>query len=144
MDNLKYKLVTNNREMKGALEVRRRVFVAEQGISEAVEIDGNDAKALHMVVMDRQRIIGTARIRFLANHQAKLERMAILKPLRRGGIGRGIVSFLNNELKKSGVKRIVLHAQYPVIDFYRSCGFEETGLPFLEAGVKHIRMERKL
>jgi len=144
MDNLKYKLVANDREKKGALEVRRQVFVVEQGIPEAVEMDGNDAKALHMVVKDGQMVIGTARIRFLANHQAKLERMAVLKSLRGGDIGEGIISFLNNELKIIGVERIVLHAQYSVVDFYRSCGFDETGLPFLEAGVQHIRMTKKL
>jgi len=144
MDNLKYKLVTNDIEMKGALEVRRRVFVEEQGISKTLELDGNEPQALHMVVKDKQRVIGTARIRFLANHQAKLERMAILKPLRGTGIGKGIVSFLSDELKKMEVERIALHAQYSVIYFYRSCGFEQTGLPFWEAGIKHIRMEKEL
>ncbi len=144
MDNLKYKLVSSDREMKAALEVRKQVFIAEQGVAEAIELDGNDLEALHMIVKDRQRVIGTARIRFPANHQAKIERMAILKPLRRQGIGKGIISFLSDELKKREVERIILHAQYLVIDFYRSCGFEETGSPFLEAGIKHIRMEKQL
>ena len=144
MDNLKYKLVTNDIEMRGALKVRKRVFVEEQGISETIELDGNEPQALYIVVKDKQRVIGTARIRFTANRQVKLERMAILKPLRGAGIGKGIISFLNEELQKMEVERIVLHAQYPVIDFYRSCGFEETGLPFWEAGIKHIKMERKL
>jgi len=35
-------------------------------------------QALHMVVMDGERVIGTARVLFLATNQAKLERMASL------------------------------------------------------------------
>ena len=118
MNKLNYKLVTNDKDMKGALEVRRAVFIEEQGISEELELDGRDNEALHMVVRDGERVIGTARVLFLTTTQAKLERMAILKPSRRVGIGRGVISFLEKELKKRGVGRIVLHAQYPVIDFY--------------------------
>lgn len=143
-DNLEYKLVTDDSEMKAALEVRRRVFVEEQGISEKLEMDGDGPEVLYMVVINNKEIVGTARIKFLADQRAKLERMAVIKQLRGAGIGRRIVSFLNEELKKMGREQIILHAQYPVIAFYRSCGFQETGLPFLEAGIKHIKMEKKV
>ena len=88
MGELSYKLVKSDRELKEAFEVRKKVFVDEQGIAECLEFDGNDGQALHMVVMDGERVIGTARVLFLAANQAKLERMAILKSFRRKGIGR--------------------------------------------------------
>jgi len=143
-DNIQYQLVADDKELERALEIRKKVFVEEQGIPETIEIDGYDSSALHMVVKNGDIVIGTARIRFLDNQQAKLERMAILKPLRRAGIGKGILSFLNRELKKRGIEKVVLHAQYTVIDFYKACGFEETGLPFIEAGIRHIKMEKRL
>ncbi len=142
MGEFNYKLVSSDRELKSAFEVRRQVFVEEQGISEDLELDEYDSEALHMVVKDKGRVIGTARVRFLATEQAKLERMAVLRPFRRRGIGRGIISFLNEELKRRQVRQVVLHAQYPVVAFYKSCGFEESSLPFWEAGIKHIEMRR--
>lgn len=144
MDKLSYKLVTSDRELKAAFEVRLQVFVEEQGISEELELDDLDQEALHMVVKDGERVIGTARVLFLTANQAKIERMAILEPFRRRGIGRGIISFLNEELRNKQVEQVVLHAQYAVVAFYKSCGFEESGLPFQEAGIKHIKMERQL
>ena len=144
MGNLQYKLVENDKELKEALYIRKKVFVEEQGISDTLDRDGNDSLAFHVLVTKEDHTIGTVRIRFLDNQQAKLERMAILKPSRRVGIGRGVISFLEKELKKRGVGRIVLHAQYPAIDFYKNCGFEETGLPFLEAGIRHNRMEKDI
>ena len=120
MGKISYKLVASNRELKSAFEVRKKVFVEEQGISEDLELDGHDSEALHMVVTDGERVIGTARVLFLADSQAKIERMAILKPFRRKGIGRGIISFLNEELKNREVEQVVLHAQYAVVDFYKS------------------------
>ncbi len=144
MGKLSYKLVTSDRELKAAFEVRLQVFVEEQGVSEELELDDLDQEALHMVVKDGERVIGTARVLFLTANQAKIERMAILKPFRRRGIGRGIISFLNEELRNKQVEQVVLHAQYAVVAFYKSCGFEESGLPFQEAGIKHIKMERQL
>ena len=144
MDNLSYKLVTNAAELQGALAVRRQVFIEEQGIAEDIELDEYDREALHMVVKDGQRVIGTARVRFLADGQAKLERMAVLKPLRRRGIGREIIAFLNEELRNRQIEQVILHAQHSAIVFYKSSGFEESGSSFWEAGIKHTKMQRSI
>ncbi len=144
MGEFSYKLVSSDRELKSAFEIRRQVFVEEQGISKELELDELDREVLHMVVKDKERIIGTARIRFLATGQAKLERMAVLKHFRRRGIGRGIVSFLIEELRNRQIGQVLLHAQYSAVAFYRSCGFEESGSPFWEAGIRHIKMKRRI
>jgi len=124
--------------------VRRQVFVREQGISEELVFDDHDDKALHMIVKDGEKVIGTARVLFLAPNHAKLERMAALRPFRRKGIGRGIIAFLDEKLRNRQVQQVVLHAQSGVVAFYRSCGFYELGLPFQEAGIKHIEMQKRL
>ncbi|MFC1991745.1 GNAT family N-acetyltransferase [Chloroflexota bacterium] len=144
MEKLLYKLVEDDKELKEALDIRKKVFVEEQGISGNLDQDGNDSDALHVVIKKGDVAIGTLRIRFLTNQQAKLERMAILKHSRGSGIGRRVVSFLEKELKIRGIERIVLHAQYTVINFYKKCGFKEIGLPFLEADIEHIRMEKDI
>lgn len=144
MGQLNYKLVASNSELEGAFEVRKRVFVEEQGISEGLVFDDYDREALHMVVEDSEKVIGTARVLFLAANQAKVERMALLEPFRRKGIGRKIISFLDEELKNRQIQRVVLHAQSGVVAFYKSCGFDESGLPFWEAGIKHVKMQKRL
>jgi predicted GNAT family N-acyltransferase len=144
MNKFTYKLVTSGSELEGAFAVRRQVFVEEQGISEDVELDEHDREALHMMVKDGDRVIGTARVLFLATGLAKIERMAVLQPFRRRGIGREIISFLSEELKNRQVEQVVLHAQYAVVAFYKSCGFEEVGSPFWEVGIKHIKMQKQL
>ncbi len=144
MENLSYKLVTSNTEQEGSFAVRRQVFIEEQSIPEEIELDEYEEESLYLVVKDGEDVIGTARFRFPEAGLAKIERMAILKPFRRMGIGSRIMSFLIEELSKRGVEQVVLHAQYSVRAFYGSCGFEETGSPFLEADIKHIKMQRRL
>ena len=129
--------------MQQAFEVRRQVFVREQGISEDLVFDGHDREALHMVVKDGERVIGSARVQFLTDNQAKLERMAVLKRYRRKGIGREMLLFLDTVWKDKQVQQIIIHAQLEVVPFYKLCGFDEVGLPFREAGIKHIEMRKK-
>jgi len=140
MSKFSYKLVTGDDELRQAFEVRKQVFVREQGISEDLVFDGHDKEALHMVVKDGERVIGTARVQFLTDNQAKLERMAILKRYRRKGIGNEMLLFLDAVLKDKQVQQVIIHAQLEVVPFYKLCGFDELGLPFQEAGIKHIKM----
>jgi predicted GNAT family N-acyltransferase len=144
MGKLTYKLMASDADLREAFDVRRQVFVGEQGISEGLVFDNNDREALHVVVEDGAQIIGTARVRFLGKKQAKLERMAVAKAFRHKGIGRGIIAFLDEELRNKQVQQLVIHAQEGAIEFYKSCGFKESGSPFWEANIKHIKMYRRL
>ena len=144
MNTLDYRLVTGGAELQEAFEVRRQVFVGEQGISEDLVFDGNDRKALHVVVKDGEKVIGSARVQFLTDNQAKLERMAVLNLYRHKGIGREMLLFLDAVWKHKRVQQVIIHAQLEVVPFYKSCGFDEVGLPFQEADIKHIKMRKQL
>ena len=144
MSKFSYKLVTSDDELPEVFELRRQVFVREQGISENLVFDGHDREALHLVVKDGERVIGSTRVRFLADNQAKLERMAVLKRYRRKGIGREMLLFLDTVWKDKQVQQVIIHAQLEVVPFYKLCGFDELGLPFQEAGIKHIKMRKQL
>jgi len=144
MSKFIYKIVTDGVDLQQAFEVRRQVFVREQDISEDLVFDGNDREALHMVVKDGERVIGTARVQFLTDKQAKLERMAILRRYRRKGIGKEMLLFLDTVWKDKQVQQVIIHAQLDVVPFYKLCGFDELGLPFQEAGMKHIEMRKQV
>jgi predicted GNAT family N-acyltransferase len=144
MGDFRYEFIDGEDGLEAARGVRRQVFIEEQGVPEEIELDGFDGEALHMLVSDAGIAIGTARVRFPEAGTAKIERMAVLAGYRRGGTGRDIISFIESELKRRNIGEIVLHAQYEVADFYRSCGFIETGSPFMEAGIKHIEMRKNL
>jgi predicted GNAT family N-acyltransferase len=144
MSKFSYKLVTGDVELQEAFEVRSQVFVREQGISEDLVFDGHDGEALHMVVKDGERVIGSARVQFLADNQAKLERMAVLESYRRKGIGKEMLLFLDAVWKDKQVQQVIIHAQLEVVPFYKSCGFDEFGSPFREAGIKHMKMRKRV
>jgi predicted GNAT family N-acyltransferase len=139
-----YKVIENEEELEGAYEVRRQVFVVEQQIAEELVFEkSEDGDEINIAVKNEGMVIGTARVVFPDDNTAKIERMAVLKSFRNKGIGKGIISFLNEELRRRKITQIILHAQYQVIDFYKSCGFHKSGLPFEEAGIRHVKMEMR-
>jgi predicted GNAT family N-acyltransferase len=144
MNKLSYAFVENDSDLEEAFQVRREVFVEQQELPESIVFDDLEEAAMHIVVKFGDQATGSARIRFLGARQAKLERMAVLKAFRNMGIGRGIISFMIENLRSREVEDVVLHAQQEVVEFYGKCGFEQTGSPFREAGIEHLKMERRL
>jgi hypothetical protein len=67
--------------------IRRRVFVGEQGVPEADELDGKDAERTHFLARNAAgRAVGCACLRpYGAQH--KVERVAVLPELRAGQRG---------------------------------------------------------
>ncbi|MFC2068610.1 GNAT family N-acetyltransferase [Chloroflexota bacterium] len=142
MEELVYKFAGNDQELKGVHTVRRQVFVEEQEIPvDIVFTEDKRNDEMNIVAKVKEIVIGTIKVQIIDNNTAKLERMAILKRFRGKGIGRGIISFVHEQLQYRNIKFVFLHAQQPVIDFYKSCGFSEIGSPFFEAGIKHVKME---
>ena len=138
-----YKLIENEAELQGAYEVKRQVFVNEQGIAPDLVFENDQSgEEINVIVKDRGMVIGTARVVFPADDTAKIERMAVLQAFRNTGIGKEMISFMDEELRQRQVTHIILHAQHQVIGFYKACGFNETGKPFEEAGIRHVKMER--
>ncbi len=137
-----YKFAENDLELAGVREVRKQVFVDEQGISEDLVFSGEESNdGIVVVVLDSGVVVGTARVVFPADDTAKIERMAVLKPFRSQGIGKKMVSYIIDYLKSHRVANVFLHAQYTAVSFYKSCGFRESGPFFIEAGIKHIKMD---
>lgn len=121
-------------------EIRYAVFILEQGIDEAIDLDQKDADAVHVLVRWGQRFVGTGRM--LAD--GHIGRLAVLKEFRGKGIGAQAVNALVAEAKRRGMQRVFLGAQMHAVDFYKKLSFSEYGVPFLDAGIEHIHMEKRI
>ena len=124
-------------EKKQALEVRRRVFIEEQNVSEGLELDEFENIATHFVALDNGRPVGVGRLR-LKKYYAKFERIAALKECRGKGVGQKIMSFMEDYAKLKFPSYLpAMHAQKSAISFYEKIGWEGIGDEFEEAGIVH-------
>jgi predicted GNAT family N-acyltransferase len=123
-----------------AFPVRKAVFIEEQGVPEALEIDEFDSRAIHALAYRDQQCVGTARLLVIDRHQAQIGRMAVLSLFRHQGIGGKILARLISLAKSQGIFTLVLHAQLTAIPFYEKHGFVAQGPDYDEAGIPHRNM----
>lgn len=135
--------VAGRAEMDAALEVRHRVFCVEQGVPKREEIDGRDGEAVHLVAVEDGRVLGTCRLLFV-DRTVQFSRLAVDAEARRRGLATRLLQAADAEALGAGARRIVLHAQTYARDLYLADGYEPRGHVFVEAGIEHVAMEKRL
>ena len=130
-------------EMDALLDLRHRVFCVEQGVPKREEIDGRDGDAIHLVALRAGRVVGTCRL-LLVDRTVQLSRLAVEPDARRAGIATALLHEADREAAAARARRIVLHAQTYARELYLADGYEPRGRTFVEAGIEHIAMEKRL
>ena len=147
VDNLVVKLVDTEAELEGAINVRMRVFVAEQQIPAEEELDDADATATHAVALHEGQVVGTGRMLVVDGDPpgtCRIGRMAVDRDWRRYGVGGLVLACLEEAARTDGLTHCLLHAQEYVKDFYAAHGYREQGDMFLEVDIPHVEMVKAL
>jgi predicted GNAT family N-acyltransferase/ubiquinone/menaquinone biosynthesis C-methylase UbiE len=125
------------------LELRKEVFVDEQGVPVAEEIDGFDESSEHVLARLDGEPVGCSRWRRLGpDGTVKIERLAIRRTARGRGVARAVLAWCLARIDGKGLGPCVVHAQLHALDLYTRFGFRPEGEPFLEAGIPHLRFVR--
>ncbi|HEY4277494.1 MAG TPA: GNAT family N-acetyltransferase [Conexibacter sp.] len=135
--------VGSPREMAQAHAVRHRVFCEEQGVPKHEEVDGRDGEAIHLVAVEEGSVIATCRL-LIVDRTVQFSRLAVDQSARRRGIATRLLHAADAEAIDAGARRLVLHAQTYAVDLYLADGYEPRGHTFVEAGIEHIAMEKRL
>lgn len=125
---------------KEFLELREKVFIAEQGFD--YEQDEIDKTCYHAGIYDEERPVAVGRAILTDESKGiyKLGRIAVDKEYRGSGLGRQVVELMEREIKKLGAKEIFIDSQLHARPFYERIGYTAVGDIFLEEGVKHIKV----
>ncbi|PVW15176.1 GNAT family N-acetyltransferase [Marixanthomonas spongiae] len=129
-------------ELHDILQLRSEVFVVEQDCVYQ-DIDGKDAKALHIIGKKDGKIIAYTRC-FPPGfyfEEAAIGRVVVAKNQRKCNYGHAIMEASKTAIKKHyQTENIKLSAQQYLIKFYQSHGFQPIGEGYLEDGIPHIAM----
>ena len=119
------------------------MFSGEQGVSIAADRDGRDHEATHLVAVDDERVVGTCRLLF-RGRVARLGRLSV-DPDRRGeGIAARLLELADRVAVEQGANSISLHAQTYARRLYLDAGYEERGPEFVEEGIEHVAMGKRI
>jgi predicted GNAT family N-acyltransferase len=127
---------------KELLAVRVPVFVTEQGVPPELEEDERDPFCEHLLATLEGRPVAAARIDLAAD--GKIGRVAVLREYRGRGIGRDMMLVLHDLAAAAGLKGVWCNAQLSAAPFYEQLGYARCSDEFVEAGIRHVKLQRAL
>lgn len=140
------KRIALDEDLKKAFQIRKAVFVEEQGVpleDEFDEFDILNGRSEHILVYYNEQPIGTGRVRWVDGF-GKLERICILEPYRKFGLGKVIIKTLEEIAEEKGTSKVKLHGQTQAEGFYKKLGYQTSSSVFMEDGIPHILMIKEL
>ncbi|MFJ7933913.1 GNAT family N-acetyltransferase [Sporosarcina sp. NPDC096371] len=140
------KRITLEENLKVAFHIRKEVFVKEQNVpleDEFDEFDTLNELAEHILVYYNEQPVGTGRVRWVDGF-GKLERICILEPYRKFGLGKVILRALEEIAEEKGLSRVKLHGQTQAEGFYKKLGYQTSSSIFMEDGIPHVLMTKEL
>ena len=131
-------------ELYNLLQLRSEVFVVEQNCVYQ-DVDGKDAKALHLIGEDNCQTIAYARL-FKPNDyfdEASIGRVVVKQLYREKQLGHVLMKeAIEAIVSEFSETKITISAQLYLKKFYESHGFIQTSETYLEDDIPHIQMKR--
>ncbi len=120
--------------------LRRTVFIEEQGVSEADEVDDLDGQAIHLLATLDGVPVGSARLLPMGS-VGKVGRVCVLVQMRGTGLGAALMRAAVDHCRTlPGIEKVKLGAQTHALGFYERLGFDAVGPEYMDAGIPHRDM----
>lgn len=127
-----------------AIDIRKAVFVDEQGFSD--EFDEIDESAIHVIMYDGDKPTATCRIYYSKLHKCySVGRIAVEKAYRGRHYGAKILLYAEKEIVRligSNTSVIGLSAQKQAVGFYEKQGYHPVGSFYSDENCLHLWMEK--
>ncbi|QBX33623.1 GNAT family N-acetyltransferase [Paracoccus liaowanqingii] len=136
-------IIEETRDLAACHALRRTVFIDEQGVPEADEMDDQDAAAIHLLARDGDRPVGSARL-LIKGDTGKIGRVCVLADQRGTGLGAALIRAALDVLRDRGMVQARLGSQTHAIGFYEKLGFVAQGPVYDDAGIPHRDMTLNL
>ena len=131
-------------ELYDILRIRVQVFVVEQEVPYN-DLDGKDNDAYHVFIREDNQIKAYLRILCEDASNGKVKIGRVLTTERGKGYGRLVMEKgIETARKAYNPKRINIHSQDYVIEFYEKLGFKQVSDVFIEEDRPHVSMDLEL
>lgn len=126
--------------------LRTQVFFVEQRIDEQdFDEADRDERTLHMWISDARGVAAYLRVQELDGPDEgalrTFGRVAVRADARHAGLARKLIQEV---LVRCGHEPLTIHSQEYVVGLYEEFGFKVVGERFMEAGLAHLTMVRKV
>ena len=140
MNKIRVRVADWQKDNADIRRIREAVFIAEQAVPPELEWDADDAGALHFLAFEGDYAVGTARLL----PDGEIGRVSVLRDWRGLKIGDALMHAVIGHAEHLQMHPQRLSAQVQAAPFYERLGFVTVGEEFLEVGIAHVDMVRKV
>jgi putative N-acetyltransferase (TIGR04045 family) len=143
MKDILCKLVATPQELRAAYKVRREIFVKEQKLFSRSDRDTFDSRAIHIVALLENEVVGTVRVYERDSGVWFGSRLAVQRPFR-GRVGVLLVQKAIETVQGRGAKQFFAYVQLHTVSFFKRRRWKPVGEPVDYHGQPHQLMEAQL
>ncbi len=138
------KEVKTPEELKQAQAIRVNVLEAEQGFPREVNVDGLDEFADHVLILDDDVPVATARLAVTDSGDGKIARIAVLGSHRGVGLGKRLIRGLEGVAKRRNLRTLHVEPHAHLEPFFRVLGYERITEPVTVGPHRLLGMVKRL
>lgn len=141
-----FKIAEGRDELERYFRLRHAVFVEEQKIFAATDVDERDDGAVHIVALKGVdgEMVGGVRCYTTGNDTWYGGRLTAASGYRNGRVGSGLVRFAVETVKSKGCKKFLAYVQPQNVNFFKRLDWTPVGEPEVYEGIVHQLMEADL
>ena len=131
-------------EYEETVALRDEVLRKPLGLSyDPTELAG-EKDSFHLALREGAELVACLVLKPLDERCIKMRQLAVRESSQGKGFGRELVNNAHSFARERGYAEIVLHARETARGFYEKLGYEADGDSFVEVGLPHIAMQKKL
>jgi len=132
-------------EFDEAVRLRYEVLRKPLGLEYTVEQLAAEYDNIHLAAYDNAgRLIGYLNLTPVDADQVKMRQVAVHPDWQGAGVGKALVFASESVARRSGFKKISLHARETAVPFYQKLNYILVGERFEEVTIPHFYMEKIL
>ncbi|MBP6793964.1 MAG: GNAT family N-acetyltransferase [Saprospiraceae bacterium] len=140
-----YQIEFGTPEYDEAVKLRYNVLREPLGLDFSAEDLAQEFNHFHLgAYHDQGHLIGYLLLSPKGEKVIQMRQVAVEPQHQHKGIGRGLVIFSEEFIKRHGFSEMVLHARDSAVPFYEKLNYKKAGVPFEEVGIKHYKMVKKV
>lgn len=131
-------------EYERMLDLRRRVLREPLGLDFTPSQRQSEAGHFHLAWYDSKKLVACLVLQPLDSEKIRMRQVAVEPSWQRRGVGRAMVAACERFARERGFATIVANARETATGFYERLGYRTTDERFIEVGIPHVRVEKRL
>jgi predicted N-acetyltransferase YhbS len=131
-------------EYLSMISLRRAILRRPLGLDFTPEQLESEDRDLHLAAWEEDQLVGCLLLTNRGEAVVQMRQVAVLESRQGQGIGRALVLECEEEARRRGFTRMMLHARDTAVPFYERLGYRSVGEPFVEVTIPHQEMEKML